>query len=108
MAKDINTKDGELNSRVTKARDLLLCDYTNRNSCLAYGPVSSITNSYNSNVTPDVLKVKVVKDVVLSVYLTVCHVLSSDILPVLIDRNVEHSFTTHLTAPATRERTGPH
>jgi hypothetical protein len=85
------TKHRDWNSKLTTVRGSLLCDYANRNSCLVYGPDSPIINLYNSNATPDILDI-VVKDFVLPVYLTVCHALTSNDLPVLIDTMCRASF----------------
>jgi hypothetical protein len=99
MAGNLNVQNRDCSSRLTTARGSLLCDYANRNSCLVYGLDSPTTNPYNSNATPDVLDVVVVKDLVLPVHLTVCHALSSDHLPVLIDTICRASFHDPLDRP---------
>jgi len=71
MVGDLNAKHRDWNSRVTTAWISFLCDCANRNSCLVYGPDSPTTNPSNSNATPDVLDIVVVKDLVLVVHLTV-------------------------------------
>jgi hypothetical protein len=92
MAGDLNAKHKDWNSRLTTARGSLLRDYADRNSCLIYGPDYATTDPYTHNETPDVLDIVVVKDFVLRVHLTVCAVLSSDHLPILIDTSCRSFF----------------
>jgi hypothetical protein len=66
---------------------------------LVFGPDSPTTNPYNSNATPDVLDIVVVKDIVLQVNLKVCHALSSNHLPALIDTICRASFHDPLDRP---------
>jgi hypothetical protein len=69
MAGDLNAKHKDWNSRLTTARESLLRDYADRNSCLIYGPDSPTTAPYKHNATPDILDRVVVKDFVRPVYL---------------------------------------
>jgi hypothetical protein len=61
MAGDLNAKHKDWNCRLTTARESLLHDYADRNSCLIYGPDSPTTAPYTHNATPDVLDI-VVRD----------------------------------------------
>jgi hypothetical protein len=92
MAGDLNAKNKDSNSRLTKAKGSLLRDYADRISCLIYGQDSPTTAPYTHNATPDVLGIAVVKDFVLPVYLTVWAALSSDHLPILYDTSCQSSF----------------
>jgi hypothetical protein len=92
MAGDLNAKHTDWKSRLTTARGSLLCDYVIRNTSLIYGPDSPTTAPYPHNATINVLDIVVVKDFVLTVYLTVCSALSSDHLPILIDTTCRSSF----------------
>jgi hypothetical protein len=107
MGGDLNAKHRDWNCRLTTSRGSLLCDYANRNSSLVYGTDSPTTNPYNSNATPNVLDIVIVKDFVLPVHLTVCQALSSDHHLSSPTQYVEHLFTTHRTTPTSREWTGP-
>jgi hypothetical protein len=92
IARDLNAKHIDWNSRLTTTRAKLLGDYARRNSCLIYGPDSPTTLPYNSSATPDVLHIVITKDLTFPVYLTACSALSSDHLPVLIDTTCRSSF----------------
>jgi hypothetical protein len=59
---------------------------------LIYGPDTLITDPYTHNATADVLDIVVVRDFVLPVHLTVCAVLSSDHMRILIDTSGRLSF----------------
>jgi len=74
----------ESNSRLVTKRGRLLREYADKNSCLIYG-LKTPTIPYNPYATPDVLDCVIMKDLVTSVYLTMCSALSSDHLPTLID-----------------------
>jgi hypothetical protein len=52
MAGDHNAKHTTWNSRLITARGSFLRDYSNRNSCLIYGPDSPATVPYTHNETP--------------------------------------------------------
>jgi hypothetical protein len=73
-----------MNSTLKMARGSLLCDYANRNSCLAYRPDSPTTITDISIAAPDILVIAVMKGIVLTVHMKVYHAQSSDHLPVLI------------------------
>jgi hypothetical protein len=92
MAGDLKAKHKDWNSRLTTARGSLLRNYTDRNSCLIYGPDTPSTACYTHNATPDFFDIVVAKDFVLPVHLTVCTALSSDHLPILIDTSCRSSF----------------
>ena len=92
MAGDLNTKQTNWNSRLTTTRGRRLRDYANEHSCLIYGPDTPTTIPCNSSATPDVLDIVLTKYLVTPVYLTTCSALSSDNLPVLIERRCRSSF----------------
>ena len=92
MAGDLNAKHKDWNSRVNSRRGELLREYVSTNSCIVHGPTTHTTAPFNSANLPDVLDIVVVKDFVLPVNLTVCHALSSDHLPVLVDTPCRASF----------------
>jgi endonuclease/exonuclease/phosphatase family metal-dependent hydrolase len=85
MAGDLNAKHVDWNSQLSTRRGKLLRDYANENSCLISGPHTPTTNPYNPSATHDVLDIVITQNLSSSVYLTLCSVLSSDHLPVLID-----------------------
>jgi hypothetical protein len=63
MVGDLNAKHMDWNSRlITRGR--LWCDYADENSCLIYGSSTLTTVPYNSSVTPDVLDITIIKDLV--------------------------------------------
>jgi hypothetical protein len=86
MGDDLNTKHVDWNSRLTTKRGRSLRDYDDRNSCLIHGPSNPTTIPYNPCATPDVLDIVITRDLVFPVHLTTCSALSSDHLPVLIDK----------------------
>jgi endonuclease/exonuclease/phosphatase (EEP) superfamily protein YafD len=92
MAGDLNAKHVDWNSRLTTTRGKLLRDYASRNSCLIYGPDTPATLPYNSSATADVLDIVITKDLTFPLYLTACSALSSDHLPVLMDKTCRSSF----------------
>jgi hypothetical protein len=105
MARDLNTKYVDWNSRLTATRGKLLRDYASRNSCFIYGPDSPTTLPYKSSIPANVLDIVITKDLTFSVYLTACSALSSDQLPVLIDKTCPSSFP-NLPARPDYRRTG--
>jgi hypothetical protein len=84
---------------LNRARDSLLCDYTNRKSCFINGPHSPTTARHTHNGTPDVLDIVIVKDFVQPVNLSVCSAFSSDYLPILIDTTCRSSFQNLMDRP---------
>jgi hypothetical protein len=82
----------ESNSRLGTKRGRLLRNYTDKNSCLNYGPETNTTTPYNPSATPDVLDIIIMKDLVTPVYLTMCSALSSDYLHILINTRCRSSF----------------
>jgi hypothetical protein len=91
MAGDLNAKHMDWNSRLITARGALLRHYASRKACLICGP-DSLPVPYQQNANPDVLDIIVFENFVLPVHLTVCPVLSSDHLPVLIDTTCRTLF----------------
>jgi hypothetical protein len=89
---DLNAKHVDWNSRLITTRGRRLRDYANNHSCLIYGPETPATIPYNSSATPDVLDIVITKHLIFPVYLTTCSALSSDHIPVLIDRRLRSSF----------------
>jgi hypothetical protein len=92
MARDLNTKHVEWNSRLSTKKGRSLRPYADRNLCLIYGPSTPTTIPYTSSATPDVLDIVITRDLVFPVHLTTCSALSSDHLPVLIDTQCRSSF----------------
>ena len=72
MARDLNAKHMDWNSRLTTTRGMLLRDYANEHSCLIYGPDTPTTIPCNSSATPDVIDIVLTKDLVTPAYLTTC------------------------------------
>jgi hypothetical protein len=102
VAGDLKAKHVEWNSRLTTRRGRLLRDYADKNSCLIYGPNTPTTVSYSPSATPDVLDIVITKDLVSLVFLTTCSALSSDHLPILIDKNCRSSFLSPPDRPDLR------
>jgi len=62
MARELNAKHVDKNSRLNTRRGKLLRDYADENSCLISGPDSPTTNPYNPSVTSDVLDIVITKN----------------------------------------------
>jgi hypothetical protein len=92
MAGELNAKHVEWNSKLTTKRGRSLRDYADRNSGLIHGPSTPTTIPYNPSATPDFLDILITRDLTFPVHLTTCSALSSDHLPVLIDKQCPSSF----------------
>jgi len=92
MAGDLNAKHVEWNSRLITRRGKFLRDYADENSCLIFGPDTPTTKPYNCSAIPYVLDIAIVKDLPFPLYLTSCSALSTNHLPVLIDKTCRSSF----------------
>ena len=85
LAGDLNDKDVDWTSRLSRRRAKLKRDYSDETSCLIFGTDSPNTNPHNLSVTLDVLDIVITKNMSFPVYQTSYSALSSDDLPVLID-----------------------
>jgi hypothetical protein len=92
LAGDLNAKHVDWKCRLSTRRGKLLRDCGDEKFCLIFGPYTPTTNPYNTSATPDVLDIVITRDFPTSVYLTSCSVLSSDLLPVIIDTSCRSSF----------------
>jgi hypothetical protein len=94
LAVELNAKHIDWNSRLTTTREKFRRDYADGNSCLIFGPDSTITNPYNPSATPDVLDIVITRDVPTSVAQISCSALSSEHLNLLIGTGC-HSSIQH-------------
>ena len=94
MAGDLNAKNVDWYTRLITTKGQLLRDYSDRKSCLIYGPESPSTTPYNPSATTEVFNIVLTKTLVIPVSLAVCLALSTDHLPVLIDTMCRSSFLT--------------
>jgi hypothetical protein len=92
MAGDLNAKHVDWYSRLTTVRRKLLRDYADRHSCLIHGTDTPTIVPYNPSATSDILDIALTENLRTPVHLTACSALSSDQLPVLIDRTCRSSY----------------
>ena len=107
MAGDLHAKHVEWNYRLITKRGRLLSGYAVKNSYLIYGPNTPTAVPYNPSATPNVLDIAISKDLVSPVYLTTCFVLSSDHIPILIDKPCRSPFLTPPDRPDMRRIDSP-
>ena len=91
LASDLNAKHKDWNSRLNFPRGVLLKEFASKNSCSVHGPDSPTTIPSCPTVTPNVLDIVVVKDIVLPMNLAVCSAHSSDHFPVTVDLRARSS-----------------
>jgi len=103
VAGDLNAKHVEWISWLLTNRDRLLRDYADKESCLIYGPNTPTTLPYNPSATPDVLNIVITEDLVTSMYPTTFSAISSDHLPILIDKLCRPSFIKITDHPDSRK-----
>ena len=103
MAGNLNAKHVDRNSRLITTRNRHLGDYTDKNSCLIYGPDRPTAIPDNCSATPDVLDIVITKDLVTPVYQTTCSALSSDNSPVLKNKP-QYSSLSPVGAPRHHDR----